>query len=264
MTADAYETIRVEREDRVVVVEMHRPEALNALTVQMGRELGDALGRIAGDATVRSVILTGAGRGFSSGVDLRNSGMAVLPSGRLDARSGLVEVFNPIVLALREMPQPAIAAVNGVAAGIGVAFALACDFVIAARSASLVLAFVNVGLVPDGGTSVLVPARAGWGRALELSLLGERVDADQAERWGLVNRVVDDAVLLAEATGLARRLADRPAGAQAAIKGLLNVPLLGALREALAREAEIQGERFSSDEADEAMRAFAERRRSDG
>ena len=248
-------------EGAVALVELHRPETLNAFNMLMAKELGAELRAIAADDEVRAVVLTGAGRGFSSGLDLIDSGLPTLPSGRPDARTALLEVFNPLVLLLREMPQPVVAAVNGVAAGIGVSMALACDLVLAARSASFVLSFVNIGLVPDGGASLLVTARAGAGRALEMSLLGDPIGAELALDWGLVNRVEDDERLLTEAIELARRLTSGVPKAQAATKDLLNAPFREQLRVQLEREAEAQAERAGSDEADQAMRAFAERRR---
>ena len=256
-----YETIRVRRLGALAVVELHRPETLNAFNLTMGRELHAALDSIAGDGALRAVVLTGAGRGFSSGLDLVDNGLPTLPSGRPDARSSLLEVFNPLVLMLREMPQPVVAAVNGVAAGIGASFALACDLVLIARSATLLLAFVNVGLVPDGGSTVLVTARAGFGRALEMSLLGDPISAERALEWGLVNRVEDDATLLSEAIALAGRLAAGPPQAQAAIKDLLNAPYLEQLKAQLSLEADVQAVRADSEEAAQAMNAFVERRR---
>lgn len=256
------ETIRTWQDGPVVVVELHRPETLNAFNVRMAQELHAVLGDIAGDKGVRAVVLTGSGRGFSSGFDLIDGGMPTSPSGRPDTRRTLLEVFNPLVLMLRELPQPVVAALNGVAAGIGLSYALACDIIVAARSATLLLAFVNVGLVPDGGATVLVPARAGIGRALELSLLGDPISAERALEWGLVNRVESDERLLDEALALAHRLADGPPGAQAAIKGLLNNTFLEQLRTQLRIEAEVQGTRSSSDESADAIQAFAQRRES--
>lgn len=262
MTATAEgETVTTSRDGAVAVVELNRPDSLNAFNVQMAKELRATLAAIAGDSDVKAVVLTGAGRGFSSGFDLINGGLPTLPSGRPDLRWGLLELFNPVVLLLREMPQPVVAAINGVAAGIGASYALACDLIVAARSASLLLAFVNVGLVPDGGSTVLVQARAGITRALEMSLLGERISAERALEWGLVNRLEDDERLIEEAMALARRLADGPPAAQTAIKDLVNAGFLDQLRAQLTVEAELQGVRGDSDEAADAMNAFAERRR---
>ncbi len=263
-TSSEYETIRLRRDGAVAVVELHRPETLNAFNVLMATELHAALASIAVDPGVRAVMLTGAGRGFSSGLDLISSGLPTLPSGRADARSVLLELFNPIVLMLREMPQPVVAAVNGAAAGIGMSVALACDLVLAARSAVLLAAFVNIGLVPDGGATLLITARAGMGRALEMSLLGDPISAEQALEWGLVNRVEDDANLLTAAAALTRRLAERPPEAQAATKSLLNGPYLEQLRTQLVLEADAQGARAGSDEAAAAMKAFVERRLAGG
>jgi len=263
-TGREYETVRMRRDGPVAVLELHRPETLNAFNLLMVRELHTALGAIAIDPGVRAVMLTGAGRGFSSGLDLKSSGLPSLPSGRPDARATLVELFNPIVLMLREMPQPVVAAVNGVAAGIGASVALACDLVLISRSAVLLLAFVNIGLVPDGGATLFVSARAGIGRALEMSLLGEPITAQQALEWGLANRVEDDASLLSAATALTRRLADGPPEAHAAIKGLLNAPYLEQLRAQLGLEADAQGVRADSDEAARAMKAFVDRRLAGG
>ncbi len=257
-----YETIAVRTDEQVAVVELQRPDSLNAVTAQMGRELHAALSAIAGDDAVRAVVLTGAGRGFCSGADLK--GMAeipLLPSGRPDLGHLLEDVYNPLVLLMREMPQPIVAAVNGIAAGIGCSFALACDHVVAARSASFLLAFVNVALVPDGGASVLVPARAGMTRALELALLGEKVPAERALEWNLVNAVTDDDQALPTALEVAGRLAAGPPEALAAIKRLLNEPVLPLLREQLQREADAQRVRADSDEVVEAITAFAQKRK---
>lgn len=257
-----YETIALRTEEAVAVVELQRPDSLNAVTAQMGQELHAALSAIAEDGAVRAVVLTGAGRGFSSGADLKGlADIPLLPSGRPDLGHLLEEVYNPLVLLMREMPQPIVAAVNGIAAGIGCSFALACDVVIAARSAAFLLAFRNVALVPDGGASVLVPARAGLGRALELALLAEKVPAERALEWNLVNAVEDDDRLMPAALEVAGRLAEGPPEAQAAIKRLLNEPVLPALRAQLQREADAQRLRADSDEVVEAISAFAQKRK---
>ncbi|UGS35541.1 enoyl-CoA hydratase/isomerase family protein [Capillimicrobium parvum] len=256
----AYETIRVARDGAVAIVELHRPDSLNAISLDMGRELLAALRAIAADRDVGAVVLTGAGRGFSSGADLRDVSGATTQTGRPDVAGRLRDTLNPITLTLREMPQPVVAAVNGVAAGIGCAYALACDVVIAARSASLLLAFVNVALVPDGGASLLVSARGGLGRGLEMALLGEKVSAEQALAYGLVNRIEDDERLLESALDVARGLAAGPPETHAAIKRLLNEPYLEPLRRQLELEADAQAARVESDEAVEAISAFLQKR----
>jgi len=258
---DLDSAVAVRREGTVAIVELARPEALNAISVAMGRELVGTLGAIAQDPGTRAVVLTGSGRAFCSGADLKAGGMPLRDSGRPDLGWALREAFNPLVLALREMPQPVVAAVNGVAAGLGCSIALACDHVVTARSASFLLAFVNVALVPDGGASVLVPARAGLTRALELALLGDRVGAERALEWGLVNSVEDDEQAVAVALEIAHRLASGPPEALAAIKALFNAQVLPDLAAQLEREAEAQGARSESDEVVEAITAFVEKRK---
>lgn len=261
MAATAYETINVEREGAVATVRFNRPDALNAITVEMGRELGDALGAIAADSDIRAVVLTGEGRGFSAGADLKAArDVPTLPSGRPDLGHALRDIYNPTILQLREMPQPVIAAVNGPAVGIGMSYALACDVVVAARSSYFLLAFVNVALVPDGGASVVVPWRAGGSRALEMALLGEKVGAEDAHAWNLVNRVVDDEQCVPVAREIAAKLATGPREAQTRIKELMNAELLPRLRDGLAREADFQTGRSESDEVVEAIMAFIQKR----
>lgn len=258
--ATTYETIQLRRDGAVAIVELHRPDALNAITVEMGREMQDAFGSIAGDKEIRAVVLTGAGRAFSSGADLKtmSGDIPTLPSGKPDLGWVLREIYNPLVLQMRELPQPIVAAVNGVAAGIGCSWALACDYVVAARQASFLLAFRNVALVPDGGASVLVPVRAGFSRGLEMALLAEQVGAEEALAWNLVNRVEDDA--LGAAMEVAGKLAAGPPEAQAAIKEVLNAQILDDLRAALDLEAEHQTRRSDSDEVVEAISAFLQKR----
>lgn len=261
MSATTFETISVTREDRVATVRFERPDSLNAISASMGRELHAALEEIAGDSGTGAVILTGAGRGFSSGADLKSmEERALLPSGRPDLGNLLETIYNPTILLMREMPQPIVGAVNGVAAGIGCSFALACDYIVAARSASFLLAFVNVALVPDGGASVMVPARAGLTRGLEMALLGQKVPADDALAWNLVNEVAEDEQLMGRAGELAARFAAGPPEAHAAIKALFNAPHLETLRTQLQREADAQRVRSDSDEVVEAMSAFLQKR----
>lgn len=254
------DTVGVRLEGAVAMVQLDRPSTLNAFNIRMGRDLLGVLDEIAGEPAVGAVVLTGSDRAFSSGFDLRADDVPLTEGGRPDTAWGLREVFNPVVLALRQLPQPVIAAVNGIAAGIGCSYALACDLVVMARGASMLMAFVNVGLVPDGGSTVLLAARAGLGRALEMSLLGDRVDADTAQRWGLANAVVDDDAVVTEALQVARRIAHGPPAAHAAIKTLLNAPLIDRLRSQLELEAATQAERTAGPEALEAITAFIEKR----
>src|SRR5215213_8906160 len=238
---------------------LNRPERMNAWDKQLGNDLLAAVELAAEDDTVRSVTITGAGRAFSSGADLR-AGFDPTPQGHPDVGTTLRERYHPIVLGVRRMPKPVLAAVNGPAVGIGCSLALACDLVLAAESAYLLLAFVNIGLVPDGGASVFVPARAGGGRAAAMALLGERVPARVAERWGLVDRVVPDDRFGAEADALAERLATGPTVAYAAAKEELNARVYAGMEAQLEREAELQQRAAASADFREGVAAFLEKR----
>jgi 2-(1,2-epoxy-1,2-dihydrophenyl)acetyl-CoA isomerase len=260
MSDVTYETVEVTREGGVATLRMNRPDSLNALNGQLGPELRDAIFDVAGDDDVRVVLLTGAGRGFSAGADLKDASPTQTASGRPDLGAVLRDVYNPAILRLREMDKLAVAAVNGPAVGIGCSFALACDHVLVARSAYFLLAFVNIGLVLDGGASALVPARVGFTRASEFGTLGGRLDAETALEWGLVNGVHDDDELLPAATELARRIAAGPVGAQARIKRMLNERCFAGLADALELEARLQGEQGEGDEFPEGVLAFLEKR----
>ena len=196
----SYETVIWEVEDGVGRITLNRPERLNAWNEQFGLDLKQVVTEDAQDDGVRSVLITGAGRGFSSGADLKEQGAgAVADDGRPDTKRILHDVYHPILLAIRNMPKPVVAAVNGPAVGIGCSLALGCDLILAAESAYFGLAFVNIGLMPDGGSTAFVPAAVGKARAFELALLGERVSAQQALDWGLINRVVKPESLSKEA-----------------------------------------------------------------
>ncbi len=206
-----YETVSVYRSGPAVKLELNRPERMNALNNQLRIDLLDAVEQAAGDDEVRAVLLTGAGRAFSSGADLKDQRDRT-PEGHPDVYSVLTEHYHPVITGLRQMPKPVVAAVNGAAAGIGLSLALACDLVLAAESAYFLLAFVNIGLVPDGGSSLLVPSRIGFARAAELAMLGERLGAARALEWGLINQVWPDAELAGRSEALvlhARRRPDR-------------------------------------------------------
>ena len=251
------DVLRLLHQDGAVRVELRRPDSLNAFDDRLAVELLDALRRLAADHAVRCVVLTGAGRAFSAGADIR--GPSVGDRGE-NTRRVLREQINPAVLALREMPKPVIAAVNGPAAGVGCSFAVACDLVVAAESAYFLLAFANIGLVGDGGATITVPARVGLGRAGVLSLLAERLPADEALRWGLADRVVPDAELDAVTTELALRLAAGPTRSYAATKRALNASMLPGLAEQLELETGLQAELAVSADHEEGIAAFGERR----
>ena len=190
-------------------IELNRPESMNAWDVQFGRDLLAAVEAAAEDDSVRAVTITGAGRGFSSGADLK-AGFDPTPEGHPDVGSALRDRYHPIITTVRTMPKPVLAAVNGPAVGIGCSLALACDLIVARESAYFLLAFVNIGLVPDGGSSLFIPARIGHTRATEMAMLGERIHAPQALEWGLINRVATDDAFDAEVDGARRAPRDRP------------------------------------------------------
>jgi 2-(1,2-epoxy-1,2-dihydrophenyl)acetyl-CoA isomerase len=253
-------TVTLQRRGAVATIELDRPDAMNAWNRELGEELRTVVERTGADADVRAVVITGAGRAFSAGADLKDAGFDLTADGHPDVQSALTERYHPIITGIREMPKPVIAAVNGPAAGIGCSLALACDLVIAAESAYFLLAFVNIGLVPDGGSSLLIPARVGFARAAEMAMLGERVPAPKALEWGLVNRVVADDALLTEAGALADRLAAGPTRSYAGTKRQLNAWLYSRMHEQLELEASIQQEMAASGDFEEGVTAFIEKR----
>jgi 2-(1,2-epoxy-1,2-dihydrophenyl)acetyl-CoA isomerase len=257
-----YETVNVHRRDGAATIELNRPERLNAWNGQFGKDLRAAVEEVGEDDSVRAVLVTGAGRGFSSGADLKEMGEDDPrdENGRPDVYRVLTERYHPIIEGLRQMPKPVVAAVNGPAVGIGCSLALACDLIVAKQSAYLLLAFVNVGLVPDGGSSVFIPARVGHTRAFEMALLGERIDAETAERWGLINRVWPDEEFDDRVAELVTRLASGPTKSFAGTKRQLNHRIYWGLEEQLELEAQIQREMAQSDDFLEGVMAFVQKR----
>ena len=256
-----YETLQLERHGAAATIRLNRPEALNAWNAALGDELLDAVRAVAADDDVRAVCVTGAGRAFSSGADLRD--MASRPrtaDGHIDVYTSLTTTFHPILTGLRTMPKPVVAAINGPAVGIGCSLALSCDLLVAAESAYLSLAFARIGLVPDGGATALVSARAGGGRALEMALLGDRVAASTARAWGLVNEVLPDDELQAGVDALLQRLASGPTRSYAGAKRQLNTWLYANLEEQLELEARVQQEMAASSDFAEGVSAFLEKR----
>src|SRR5215470_5209570 len=219
--AHRYDTVNLYRRGAAAKVELNRPERMNAWNAQFAHDLRAALTSVGEDSGVRAVLLTGAGRAFSSGADLKES-QSQDEAGPHDLYSVLTQRYHPLIFGVREMPKPVVAAVNGAAAGIGLSLALACDLVVAAESAYFLPAFINIGLVPDGGSSLLVPTRVGFARAAEMAMLGERIAASQAQEWGLINRVWPDGEFAARAEELLIRLADGPTRAYAGAKRQLN------------------------------------------
>lgn len=253
------ELVTLDIADRVARVTLNRPETLNAWTGELARELLEILNGVEGDPGVRSVIITGAGRAFSAGADLK-AGAPLTSGGKPDVVSRLRTAYNPVILRVRTLPKPVIAAVNGPAVGIGCSLALACDLLVAAESAYFLMAFVNIGLGLDGGASATLPARVGHARAFEIAALGERIPAAQALDWGLVNRVVPDGELDAAVTALASKLAAGPPGSYASIKRTINHQLYPNLEELLELEATLQQQRAESADFAEGVVAFIEKR----
>jgi len=251
--------VEIERRGGVTTLTLNRPEAMNAVDKDLGDELRDAVQQAAGDEETRAVVLTGNGRAFCSGADLK-AGFDPDDDGLPAIRRALDERFHPIIEGLRTMPKPAIAAINGPAVGIGLSFALSCDLVLAAESSYLMLAFVNIGLVPDGGSSFLIPERIGFARAAEMAMLGERVPARTALEWGLINRVIPDGDLKAEADALAQRMAAGPTRSYAGSKRQLNAWAFARMREQLELEASIQHDLGRSKDFLEGVQAFVEKR----
>jgi 2-(1,2-epoxy-1,2-dihydrophenyl)acetyl-CoA isomerase len=255
----SHETIDLTTDGPAARILLNRPDALNAWNEQFGRDLLDAVTTIAEDESVRAVLITGAGRGFSSGADLKEQ-RSTTDGGVPDLGARLEEIYHPIITGLREMPKPVVAAVNGPAVGIGCSLALAADLIVAAESAYFLLAFVNIGLVPDGGSTAFLPARVGYARAAEMAMLGERVPAQQALDWGLVNRVVPDDELESTSGELLERLANGPTRSYAGAKRLLNRRMYADLAGQLEAEADTQRDQGTSQDFVEGVLAFVEKR----
>ena len=255
----SYETVVWEAEEGVGRVTLNRPETLNAWTSELGRELKQVVQRDAADPSVRAVLVTGAGRGFSSGADLK-AGFEPGEDGMPDVRKELHELYHPIIAGVRRLEKPVVAAVNGPAVGIGASLAFACDLVLAGESAFFGLAFVNIGLMPDGGSTLFVPAAVGKARAFQMALLGERVTSERALDWGLVNYVHPDDRLMDEANALVERLARGPTRSYASSKGALNKMLYPDLDGQLDLEAELQHALARTKDFQEGVLAFAQKR----
>ena len=236
----------------IAVVTLNHDATINALSTEMVASLNAALDAVGGGGS-RALVLTGAGRGFCSGADMKE-----LPTRRAEGAGLVLErVFHPLFRRLRDLPAPIVTAVNGAAVGIGMSLALMGDLTVATRNSYFLLSFTRIGLVPDGGATFLLPRLIGLARARELALLAEKLPADRAHAWGLINRVVDDAQLMEEALSLAQRLADGPAA----------LPLTRRLfwdekgyEAQLAREAAAQEQAGSTDDFAEGLAAFLEKR----
>jgi len=255
----AYETLLSESVDGVLTLTLNRPDVLNAVTDTMLAELQDAFRGAERDASVRCVVLTGAGRGFCAGQDL-NARSDAADGHRVSVGEHLRHGYNPLVRRIRAIEKPVIAAVNGVAAGAGANLALACDFRIASETASFVQAFVKIGLVPDSGGTLFLPLLVGYAKAAELAFTGDRVGAADAHRLGLINQVVPAAELAEAAHALAARLAALPTRAIGLTKRAFNRAMMPHLDEILEYEADMQELASRTDDYTEGVAAFREKR----
>ncbi|MCL8209214.1 MAG: enoyl-CoA hydratase/isomerase family protein [Actinomycetia bacterium] len=251
-----FQTIRWDEADGVVTLTLNRPETLNAFNNTMLEELAGAVERVARSRDARVLVLTGAGRGFASGQDLK----AYQESGSPDLGEHLHRYYDPLFERLWGLEKPTIAAVNGVAAGAGMSLAMACDFRVAADTARFMQAFVRIGLIPDSGSTYLLPRLVGYARALELAMLGDLIDAQTALAWGLVNKVVPAERLAEETAALARRLAEGPPKALGLIKRAIRRGAQQSFRDALEYEAWLQAAAVATEDHREGIAAFLEKR----
>jgi 2-(1,2-epoxy-1,2-dihydrophenyl)acetyl-CoA isomerase len=256
----AYEHVVWEQDGGIGRVTLNRPDSLNAWHEDFGRELKQVITGDAADDGLRAVLITGAGRGFSSGADLKAGFDPHPDDGMPDIRKELHELYHPIIAGVRRLEKPVVAAVNGPAVGIGASLAFACDLVLAAESAYFGLAFVNIGLMPDGGSTLFVPTAVGKARAFQMALLGERIPAERALEWGLVNFVYPDDRLMDEADSLATKLAAGPTRSYAGSKQALNRMLYPDLDGQLDLEAELQHALARTRDFQEGVTAFVEKR----
>jgi 2-(1,2-epoxy-1,2-dihydrophenyl)acetyl-CoA isomerase len=253
----AYQRISLDFDGKVAVLKFNHPEVLNAIGKQMVAELTEAVRAIADPAHgARCLLLTGEGRGFCSGANLQDEARSTSGGAGDTLRGG----YHPLLLAVRDLEMPMVSAVNGVAAGVGMSFAVMADIVCASKNAYFLQAFAKIGLIPDGGATFLLPRLIGWGRAIELSLLAERLPAEKAFEWGLVNRLYDDpAALLDGAMAIARQLADGPRSL-----GLIRRAYWESTRNSyeqqLDLEAKLQTEAGRSEDFREGVAAFLTKR----
>lgn len=247
----------------VLTLTLNRPQALNSFTSAMHAELADALAAAETDRSVRCLVLTGAGRGFCAGQDLADPSFddSLAADAKAAGVSALIErLYKPLALRLRRMPVPVIAAVNGVAAGAGASIALGCDLVVAARSASFIQAFSKIGLIPDAGGTWLLPRLVGRARALGLTMTGDKLAAEEAQRIGLIWQCVDDADFTETVRALAERLAAMPVAALAATRAAIDDAGPLSFAEALSHEARVQGVLSTRPDHLEGVAAFRAKR----
>ena len=255
----SYNTIEFDIDEGVAKLTLNRPAALNSFTDEMHAEVREVMQQVTDVASIRCLVITGAGRGFCAGQDLGDRSLSAGGSA-LDVGESVEKNYNPLIRNIMSLPKPIICAVNGVAAGAGSSIALACDIVLAARSASFIQAFCKIGLVPDSGGTWNLPRAVGLARAKGLAMLGERLSAETAEKWGLIWKCIDDESLPEEAMKMARHFATQPTRALGLIKKLLNESGTKTLFEQTELEKEAMQDLGQSDDYREGVTAFLEKR----
>ncbi len=253
-----YDNIRFDIDDGVAQITLNRPDKLNSFTQAMHRDVRSALDEVKADQSVRVLVLTGAGRGFCAGQDL--SERSEEPGQELDLGDSVEKNYAPLVQALRDLPMPVVCAVNGVAAGAGANLALACDIVLAAKSASFVEVFCKLGLIPDTGGTYFLPRLIGSARAMGLALLGEKLTAERAESWGLIWKCVPDEDLVQQTQELARHFASAPTKGLAFTKQALHASASNTLQQQLTLECMMMSELGNSFDYREGVAAFMDKR----
>lgn len=254
---DNYTSIKLESKDKVATITLNRPDVFNAFDDAQSYELQDALKKVKKDKEVRVIVLTGAGKAFCSGQDLK----AIAGSKNRSLSDSLYKRYNPIIKAMREMPKPIICKLNGVAAGAGCSLALACDFIVCSTKAKLIEVFIGVGLVLDSGSSYFLPRVVGSNRAFELATMSTKVTPEMALEWGMVNRVVEPENLDEETDGITNYYKNAPTKAIALMKKMLNKSFHSDLNEMLQYEAYCQEIAGNSSDYKEGVSAFNEKRK---
>lgn len=251
-----YKTILFEEKDNILIISLNRPDVYNAFNSDMLSELYEAFKKAGEDEKVRCIILTGTGKAFCSGQDLKD-----FSEKKLTFKEALEQRYNPLIKSIAYLPKPVICAINGVAAGAGISLALACDYRIASESATLTEVFINVGLVPDSGSSFFLPRIVGYAKAFEMCATGDKVTAAEAKEFGLVNKVVSGKLLMKSAEAVARNFASRPTKAIGMIKDLLNRSFESSLDEILKLEGDHQQTAGNTEDFKEGIASFLEKRK---
>ncbi|HMS34077.1 MAG TPA: enoyl-CoA hydratase-related protein [Ignavibacteria bacterium] len=251
-----YNTILFEEKDNLLIIALNRPDVYNAFNSEMLSELQDAFKKAGENENVRCVILTGAGKAFCSGQDLKD-----FNEKKLTFKEALEQKYNPLIKSIAYLPKPVICAINGVAAGAGLSLALACDYRIASESASLIEVFINVGLVPDSGSAFFLPRIVGYAKAFEMCATGDKVTAAEAKEIGLVNKVVSGKLLMKSSEAVAKNFASRPTKAIGMIKDLMNRSFESSLDQILQLEGDHQETAGNTEDFREGIASFLEKRK---